>query len=121
MPNYCRPLLRIGHESMIMMPSGRFSVGDVVQHKLFDYRGVIVDVDTHFRGTEAWYEAVARSRPPKDRPWYHVLPHGAQHQTYVAEQNLEPDHSGLPIQHPLVGHYFTDFINGRYVHDAQLH
>ena len=49
---------------MIRMPSARFSVGDVVQHKLFDYRGVIVDVDTHFQGTEEWYEVVARSRPP---------------------------------------------------------
>jgi len=106
---------------MIMMPSARFSVGDVVQHKLFDYRGVVVDVDMHFQGTEAWYDAVARSRPPKHRPWYHVLPHGAQHQTYVAEQNLEPDHSGLPIQHPLVERYFTDFSDGRYVRDVQIH
>ena len=106
---------------MIRMPSARFSVGDVVQHKLFDYRGVIVDVDTHFRGTEEWYAAVARSRPPKHRPWYHVLPHGAQHQTYVAERNLEPDHSGRPIQNPLVERYFTDFSNGRYVRDVQIH
>ncbi len=90
------PFLGIGHESMIRMASARFSTGDVVQHKLFNYRGVIVGVDTHFRGTEAWYEAVARSRPPRHRPWYHVLPHGAQHQTYVAERNLEPDYSGLP-------------------------
>ena len=106
---------------MIMMPGTRFSVGDVVQHRLFDYRGVIVDVDTFFQGTEEWYQAVARSRPSKHRPWYHVLPHGAQHQTYVAEQNLERDLSGLPIQHPLVDRYFTDFIDGRYVKDVQLH
>ncbi len=106
---------------MIMMQSTRFSVGDVVQHKLFDYRGVIVGVDTYFRGTETWYEAVARSRPPQHRPWYHVLPHEAQHQTYVAEQNLEPDHSGLPIQHPLLERYFTEFRNGRYVNDVQIH
>ena len=58
---------------MIKMPSARFSVGDVVQHKLFDYRGVIVDVDTNFQGTEEWYEVVARSRPPKHRPWYHTV------------------------------------------------
>ena len=106
---------------MIRMPSARFSIGDVVQHKLFDYRGVIVDVDTHFQGTEEWYEVVARSRPPKHRPWYHVLPHGVSHQTYVAEQNLEPDQSGLPIRHPLVESYFTDFSNGRYINDAQMH
>ena len=106
---------------MIRMPSARFSVGDVVHHTLFGYRGVIVDADAHFRGTDAWYEAVARSRPPKHSPWYHVLPHGAQHQTYVAERNLESDDSGLPIQHPLVEHYFTDFSNGRYVRDVQIH
>ena len=105
---------------MIMMPDALFAVGDVVQHKLFDYRGVIVDVDTHFRGTEEWYEGVARSRPPKHSPWYHVLPDGAQHQTYVAQRNLEPDPSGLPIQHPMVERYFTDFSNGRYVNDAQI-
>ena len=105
---------------MIKLPSARFSVGDVVQHRLFDYRGVVVDVDTHFRGTEAWYETVARSRPPKYSPWYHVLPHGAQHQTYVAEQNLEQDHSGLPIEHPLLERYFTGFSDGRYVNDVQM-
>ena len=120
-PDSKNSFLGIGHQSMIMMPGTRFSVGDVVQHKLFDYRGVIVGVDTFFQGTEEWYQAVARSRPPKHQPWYHVLPHGAQHQTYVAEQNLEPDHSGLPIQHPPVERYFTDFINGRYVNDVQLH
>ena len=106
---------------MIRMPSARFSVGDVVQHNLFDYRGVVVDVDAHFRGSDEWYEVVARSRPPKLSPWYHVLPHGAQHQTYVAERNLEADDSGLPIQHPLVERYFTDFSNGRYVSDGQIH
>ena len=106
---------------MIMMPSARFSVGDVVQHNLFDYRGVVVEVDAHFQGSEAWYEAVARSRPPKHSPWYHVLPHGAEHQTYVAERNLEADSSGLPVQHPLVERYFTGFSDGRYRGNIQTH
>ena len=53
----------------------RFRVGQPIQHKRFAYRGVIVDVDPVFCGTEAWYEAMATSRPPKDRPWYHVLVH----------------------------------------------
>ena len=34
----------------------KFSVGELVHHRLFDYRGVIVDVDQNFRGTEDWYE-----------------------------------------------------------------
>lgn len=93
----------------------RFSVGDLVHHKRFDYRGVIIGVDPEFEGTEEWYQTVALSRPPKDRPWYHVLPHGATHQTYVADRNLEPDRTGEAIEHPLVRRYFTHFVGGRYV------
>jgi heat shock protein HspQ len=93
----------------------RFSVGDLIHHRRFGYRGVVVDVDAHFEGSEAWYEQVARSRPPKDRPWYHVLPHGSAHTTYVAERNLEPDARLEPIDHPLLSCFFDDFRDGRYV------
>ena len=93
----------------------RFAVGDLVHHQLFDYRGVIFDVDAKFSSTDEWYETVARSRPPKDKPWYHVLVNGAVHTTYVAEQNLEPDDTGEPISHPLLGQFFAEFNNGRYV------
>jgi heat shock protein HspQ len=95
--------------------SARFAVGTLVHHRRFDYRGVVVDVDASFRGTEEWYEQVARSRPPKDAPWYHVLPHDATHTTYVAERHLEPDPSGTPIRHPLVDELFDEFRDGRYV------
>ena len=92
----------------------KFSVGELVHHRLFDYRGVIVDVDRNFQGTEEWYETVAKSRPPKNRPWYHVLVHGTEHSTYVAERNLEPDDSVEPINHPMLEHFFSKFENGRY-------
>jgi len=92
-----------------------FSVGDLVHHRLFDYRGVIVDVDSNFQATEEWYETVAKSRPPKDKPWYHVLVHGSVHSTYVAEQNLESDDSADPIKHPMLEHFFSKFDNGKYV------
>jgi heat shock protein HspQ len=95
-----------------------FAVGDIVHHRLFDYRGVIIDVDPTFQLSDEWYEAVARSRPPKDRPWYHVLVDGASHNTYVAERNLEADHSEQPVRHPMIDSYFSGFENGRYVqHD----
>jgi heat shock protein HspQ len=58
---------------------------------------------------------VARSRPPKDRPWYRVLVHQAGHETYVAERNLEPDTTGQPIAHPLVAELFSGFHDGAYV------
>ncbi len=93
----------------------KFAVGQLIHHKLFDYRGVIVDVDPDFRGTEEWYDEVARSRPPKDKPWYHVLVDGASHRTYVAERNLEPDESGKPIDHPEVGLLFKALGDDGYV------
>lgn len=92
-----------------------FSVGQLVHHTLFDYRGVIVDVDPHFLGTEDWYRNVAASRPPKDNPWYHVLVDGFAHRTYVAERNLEPDTEGGPIKHEELGEFFGDLEDGRYV------
>ena len=106
-------------ESESKMSTAQFSVGDLVHHKLFDYRGVIVDVDPQFQLTEEWYETVAQSRPPKDKPWYHVLVHKGGHQTYVAEQNLESDTTGEVIDHPLLGQYSTRFRNGRYQNERQ--
>jgi heat shock protein HspQ len=103
--------------SGIKITSAAFSVGDVVHHRLFDYRGVIVDVDPVFSLSDDWYEQVARSRPPRDRPWYHVLVHGATHMTYVAERNVEPDALGTPVVHPLLGEFFSGMENGRYVRD----
>ncbi len=92
----------------------KFSVGELVHHRLFGYRGVIVDVDQNFQATEEWYEVVAKSHPPKNKPWYHVLVHESDHSTYVAEQNLETDDALEPIIHPMVGHFFSRFDHGRY-------
>lgn len=95
-----------------MNPS--FQVGQLIRHKLFDYRGVIVERDETFSGSDEWYEQVARSRPPRDRPWYHVLVHGSAHTTYVAERHLEPDESGAPVFHPQLGLHFDEFRDGVY-------
>jgi heat shock protein HspQ len=95
--------------------TARFSVGQLVHHRLFDYRGVVYDVDAVFSGSEDWYEQVARTRPPKDEPWYHVLPEGMQHTTYVAERNLESDPDDRPIEHELIDVYFESFTGGAYL------
>ncbi len=95
----------------------KYSIGELVHHRLFDYRGVIVDVDQNFQASDEWYETVARSRPPKDKPWYHVLVDGSNQSTYVAERNLEADSELSPIEHPMVGHFFTDFVDGKYTRD----
>jgi heat shock protein HspQ len=97
-----------------MSDSARFNVGQVVHHLKFDYRGVVVDVDAEFSGTDEWYQLVARSHPPKDRPWYHVLVDGEDHITYVAERHLEADDSRLPVSHPYVDQIFAEFSDGAY-------
>lgn len=91
-----------------------FSIGEIIRHIRFEYRGVIIDVDPMFSGTDEWYEAVAKSRPPKDKPWYHVLVHKSDVQTYVAERNLEADETGDPIDHLMIDEFFSEFTGGVY-------
>jgi heat shock protein HspQ len=93
----------------------KFHVGQLVQHLKFGYRGVIFDVDPEFQETQEWYDAMATSRPPKDRPWYRVLVHDESHTTYVAERNLGPETAPSPIEHPLVEALFSGFEDGRYL------
>lgn len=96
------------------MKLAKFNIGQIVHHKRFDYRGVIYDVDPIFCGSDEWYDAVAKSKPPKNEPWYRVLVDKAEHETYVAEQNLECTEDYLPLNHPMLEHYFIDFYDGRY-------
>jgi heat shock protein HspQ len=100
--------------------NAKFSIGDLVYHQLFDYRGVIVDVDPCMMLPDEWYESVARSRPPRDAPWYRVLVHNAVHETYVAERNLEADWSGEPILHPMIEHFFAEFSDGHYSSSGRM-
>jgi heat shock protein HspQ len=97
-----------------MTDKALFSIGQLIHHKRFGYRGVIVDVDPCFMLSEEWYETMTKSQPPRDQPWYHVLVHNSTQQTYVAQRNLEADDSAAPIEHPKKKKYFSGFAGGRY-------
>ena len=97
----------------------KFQVGQIIHHKLFDYIGAVFDVDPTFQGTDDWYEHVARSRPPKDKPWYHVLVDASTSTTYAAEENLTGDESGAAVSHPLIETFFVGFQDGRYTRNEQ--
>ncbi len=97
------------------MKQVKWGVGQLVQHRLFGYRGVIYDVDSEFMLTDEWYEIVAKSRPPKHEPWYRVLVDGATNETYVAQRNLEADGEDKPIVHPAISQYFSGFEDGHYI------
>jgi heat shock protein HspQ len=96
----------------------RFSIGDVVRHRLFPFRGVIYDVDPTFNHSEEWWLSIPEEvRPRKDQPYYHVLAENAAttYEAYVSEQNLLPDETGRPCRHPLVAELFGELRHGHYV------
>jgi heat shock protein HspQ len=95
----------------------RFSIGDVVNHRLFGFRGVIFDVDPVFANSEEWYQAIPEEiRPDKNQPFYHLLAENEQgsYIAYVSQQNLAPDESNEPVDHPAISGLFDDYANGRY-------
>jgi len=97
--------------------SAKFTIGQVVRHRVYPFRGVIYDVDPTFANTEQWYRAIpAEIRPSKDQPFYHLYAENAQTQytAYVSEQNLVPDDSGAPIKHPQVSEMFEPGEKGFY-------
>jgi len=96
------------------MKQTQFCIGQIIQHKLFDYRGIIFDVDFNYSGSDEWYESVAHSRPSKNQPWYKILVDNATHETYVAEQNLNISDLQDSINNPFIGLYFDKSTNNTY-------
>ncbi|MDO6414961.1 heat shock protein HspQ [Sphingomonas sp. BIUV-7] len=95
----------------------RFALGEVVRHRLFGFRGVVFDVDPVFANSDEWYDAIPEEvRPVKDQPFYHLLAENAEasYVAYVSQQNLEPDRSDEPIDHPAISGLFEPFTDGRY-------
>lgn len=94
-----------------------FAIGDVVQHRHFPFRGVVFDIDPVFANTDEWYDAIpAEMRPRKDQPFYHLLAENAEssYVAYVSQQNLLPDDSDEPIDHPALTGLFDGYADGRY-------
>ena len=85
---------------MAISNNAKFSIGEVVKHRHFDFRGVIYDVDFEFNNSEEWYQSIPREvRPRKDQPFYHLLAESndVTYEAYVSEQNLLLDNSKKPI------------------------
>jgi heat shock protein HspQ len=105
----------------VTMPSyeqrdAKFRIGQVVRHRLFEFRGVIFDVDPEFNNTEEWYNSIpAEVRPAKDQPYYHLLAENeeTEYVAYVSEQNLLVDDVCEPVRHPDVRNYFGKFDASR--------
>ena len=99
------------------IPSARFAIGELVRHRLLDFRGVIFDVDPVFANSEEWYQAIPEEiRPAKDQPYYHLLAENgdSSYIAYVSQQNLLSDPAGEPVDHPAISGMFEKFDKGRY-------
>ena len=92
----------------------RFAAGDLVRHKRYRYRGVVVEADSNCQAAEAWYRS-NRTQPRREQPWYHLLVHGSTHTTYAAEENLMAEYAPEEIVHPLLPQFFSSYENGVYV------
>ncbi|MEJ7776463.1 MAG: heat shock protein HspQ [Sphingomicrobium sp.] len=95
----------------------RFAIGEIVRHRLLDFRGVIFDVDPEFANSEKWYDSIPESmRPAKDQPFYHLLAENTEESyvAYVSQQNLVHDESDEPVDHPGIATLFAGFDDGRY-------
>ena len=95
----------------------RFDIGDVVRHRLHDFRGVVFDIDPVFANSEEWYESIPQDlRPRRDQPYYHLLAENEEssYVAYVSQQNLTADADAGPVDHPSVAELFEDFAEGRY-------
>ena len=101
----------------------KYNLGDVVKHRKHPFRGVVFDIDPEFSNTEEWYNSIPEgSRPKKKQPFYHLLAENdnSYYVAYVSEQNLLPDETGEPIDHPDLSDLFGEFTNGRYPLEYQL-
>ncbi len=94
-----------------------FNIGDVVKHRIYPFRGVIVDVDPEFSNTEEWYQSIpSEIRPSKEQPYYHLMAENTEtfYSAYVSQQNLINDGDNGPVDHPDLEQMFTGINKGKY-------
>jgi len=91
-----------------------FQVGQLVQHKKYSYRGVVVSVDDECQADEDWYKGNL-TQPDRYQPWYHVLADGSDQVFYPAQSSLQADTSEEAVHNPFVDNFFDAFTDGQYI------
>ena len=95
-----------------------FNIGDIVKHRIYPFRGVIVDVDPEFSNTEEWYQSIpAEIRPSRKQPYYHLMAENTEtfYTAYVSQQNLVDDGKNGPLEHPDLDEIFNGMDKGKYL------
>ena len=100
-----------------------FNIGDIVKHRIYPFRGVIVDVDPEFSNTEEWYQSIpADLRPSKKQPFYHLMAENSEafYSAYVSQQNIIMDSDNGPVDHPDLEQMFSGIQKGKYLLKPQV-
>ena len=100
-----------------MIRTAKYQIGQIVRHRFYPFRGVVFDVDPEYSNSDEWYDSIPEDiRPVKEQPFYHLLAENSESEyvAYVSEQNLLPDDSGDPVDHPDVGEMFGSLDGGQY-------
>jgi heat shock protein HspQ len=92
-----------------------YNIGDIIFHREHDFRGVIVDVDPQFEGTQEWYDMYTNNQPPKNGPWYHILVDEEASMAYVSEQNICADSDTAEVENPMIDDIFSKYDSGHYL------
>ena len=91
----------------------KFRVGQIVVHKKYGYRGVIVDLDLQSnKKTKDMYIG--------SQPWYRVLVHNSNQNTYIPQCNIMVDYQLQEVINPLVSYFFDGFHDGIYHRNNRL-
>ena len=94
-----------------------FNIGDIVKHRIYPFRGVIIDVDPEFSNTEEWYQSIPTEiRPSRNQPYYHLMAENTEtfYTAYVSQQNLVKDGENGPLEHPDLEEMFSGIDKGKY-------
>ena len=89
--------------SNAVVRNAKYTVGQIVKHRIYPFRGVIFDIDPVFNNTEEWWQAIpAEIRPRKDQPFYHLFAENSETEyvAYVSEQNSASRHLGHAASSP---------------------
>ena len=95
----------------------KFTIGELVKHRYYPFRGVIFDVDPEFMNSEEWYDSIPKDiRPKRNQPFYHLFAENEDgpYIAYVSQQNLVDDGENGPLEHPDLDEIFSGMKKGKY-------
>jgi heat shock protein HspQ len=92
----------------------KFSIGQLVRHCRYGYRGIIAAIDSQCQADDTWYEN-NQTQPKREQAWYHVIVSDSEMATYPAESSLMSDSSDALIVNPMLEHFFSRTNEGLYI------